>query len=261
MFAWAPGARAAGSAPVGSGVPQGTRAEAFDAILQRVTGPESLDSTRSAYNADLERLRSLLPANDLSRDVRFRSVYCGNSDRWKDPAAGLAYSDRALAMARTARDVASEARARLCRAAYVMYTSGTQRGLPELDQAIALLQDAGEPQLLSEAVEMRGDLHSLLGEQAKAMVDFQRARAGYRDAGIRKEVEPLMLSVAVAYRRMGLSAGAALLQPGTGADAGQARLGRGGHQPDPARVPPRRNRRPGKGARRVHRSVGGRRQA
>ncbi len=203
LLAWTPGAHAAGAVPVGSGVPQGTRAEAFDAILQRVTGPESLDSTRIAYNADLERLRSLLPANDRARDVRFRSVYCGNSDRWKDPAAGLAYSDRALAMARAGRDLASEARARLCRAAYVMYTKGTQRGLPELEQAIALLQDAGEPQLLAEAVEMRGDLHSLLGEQAKAMLDFQRARAGYRDAGIRQEVEPLMLSVAVAYRRMG----------------------------------------------------------
>ena len=182
--------------------PTSTRTAAFDATLQKVVGPESLDSTFDAYDADLERLRALLPAGDMPREVRFRSVYCGSS-KWKDPKQGLAYSDEALRLARDARDVASEARAMMCRAAFIMLLSGSQRGLPEVEKAIVLLQDADEPQLLAEALEMRGDIHSLLGEQAKAMLDFQRARAAYRGSGIDREVEPLMLSIAVAYRRMG----------------------------------------------------------
>jgi diguanylate cyclase (GGDEF)-like protein len=182
--------------------PASTRAAAFDETFQRVIGPASLETTTQAYEADLERLRALLPANDPVRDLRFRSVYCG-SLRWKDAEQGLAYSDAALRRARDVRDLASEARAMLCRAAYIMQTSGSQRGLPELDKAIALLQNTPEQQLLAESLESRGDVQSLLGEQAKAMLDFQRARAAYRGAEINREVEPLMLSIAVAYRRMG----------------------------------------------------------
>ena len=182
--------------------PSSTRAAAFDATLRNVIGPESLDSSTSAYEADLERLRALLPAGDAARETQFRSVYCF-SERWKDLRQGLAYSDEALKRARDRRDLASEARAQLCRAYYIGELSGDQRGLPELDKALGLLRDSDEQQLLAEALEARGDALSLLGEQAKAMLDFQRARAAYRGAGIDKEVESLMLSIAVAYRRMG----------------------------------------------------------
>ena len=183
-------------------------AAAFDEALQRVIGPGSLSATGTAYDADLERLRTTLPAGDQARDARFRSVYCGSST-WRDVVQALAYSDAALAMARDLNDTVSEARALLCRAEYVMLTSGTQRGLPEVDKAVDLLANGNEPQLLAESLETRGDILSLLGEQAKAMLDFQRARAAYRQAGIPGEVESLVLSIAVAYRRMG--------------DAGQAR--------------------------------------
>ncbi len=202
LMAWPLAAFAATAQHADAYEPTSTRAGAFDATLQKVVGPESLDSTFDAYDADLERLRALLPVGDVPREVRFRSVYCGSS-KWKDPKQGLAYSDEALRLARDARDVASEARAMLCRSAYIMLLSGSQRGLPEVEKAIVLLQDADEPQLLAEALEIRGDIHSLLGEQAKAMLDFQRARAAYRGSGIDREVEPLMLSIAVAYRRMG----------------------------------------------------------
>src|SRR5690606_26651727 len=98
---------------------------------------------------------------------------------------------------------ASTARALLCRAEFVMLTSGTQRGLPEVSKAIDMLANGHQPQLLAESLETRGDILSLLGEQAEAMLDFQRARAAYRQAGIPGEVESLVLSIAVAYRRMG----------------------------------------------------------
>lgn len=201
-MAWPLAAFAATSQHADANEPTSTRAAAFDATLQKVLGPASLDSTTDAYDADLERLRALLPAGDTPREVRFRSVYCGSS-KWKEPKQGLAYSDEALRLARDARDVASEARAHLCRAYFIGVLSGDQRSLPELDKAVALLVDSQEQQLLAESLESRGDALSLLGEQAKAMLDFQRARAAYRGSGIDHEVEPLMLSIAIAYRRMG----------------------------------------------------------
>jgi diguanylate cyclase (GGDEF)-like protein len=201
LFACAPAC--AGLAMQDDGTnPPGNRAAAFDQVFRRVVGPASLDASSAAYEADLQRLRSLLPAGDAPREIRFRSVYCG-SERWREPRTGLAYSDQALRMARDARDVPSEARALLCRAYFIEQASGSQRALPEVDKAIALLQGGQDRQLLAEALETRGDIYSLLGEQAKAMLDFQRARAAYRAAGIEHEVESLMLSVAIAYRRMG----------------------------------------------------------
>lgn len=179
-----------------------SQAATFDAVLQRIVGPASLVATGAAYDADLERLRAALPPGDQARDARFRSVYCG-SPTWRDPVQALAYSDAALALARELHDTASEARALLCRAEYVMLTSGTQRGLPDVDKAVTLLRNGNEPQLLAESLETRGDILSLLGEQAKAMLDFQRARAAYQQAGIVGEIESLVLSLAVAYRRMG----------------------------------------------------------
>ena len=202
LLAWPLAAFATTAWHAGAVEPTSTRAAAFDATLQKVVGPESLETSTAAYDADLERLRALLPAGDIAREVRFRSVYCG-STKWKDPKQGLAYSDEALKRARDARDAVSEARSMLCRATYIMLISGSQRGLPEVEKVIALLGDGQDQQLLAEALELRGDILSLLGEQAKAMLDFQRARAAYRGAGIDKEVEPLMLSIAVAYRRMG----------------------------------------------------------
>ena len=196
------GAFASTSQPDGANEPTTTRAAAFDATLQKVIGPASLDSSTEAYEADLERLRALLPIGDNARDVRFRSAYCG-SIKWKDAQQGLSYSNEALRLARDARDIGSEARAMLCRASYIMRISGSQRGLPEVEKVIAMLRDSQEQQLLAEALEIRGDIRSLLGEQAKAMIDFQRARAAYRGAGIDHEIETLMLAIAIAYRRMG----------------------------------------------------------
>ena len=202
LLAWPMAMPASAAMPADADEPTDTRAAAFDATLYTLTGPQSLDSRTDVYNANLERLRALLPAGDRLRDARFRSLYC-TSARWKDVRSGLLYSDEALKRARDVHDTASEARALLCRATYIMRISGSQRGLPELDKAIALLADGPEQQLLAEALELRGDTRSLLGEQASAMIDFQRARAAYRDAGIDHEVEPLMQSIAIAYRRMG----------------------------------------------------------
>lgn len=186
----------------GTDSPAVTREAAFDATFEKVVGPTSMESTSTAYDGYLQRLQALLPAGDELRDARFRSVYCGSS-AWQDAKRGLVYSNEALKRARDVHDLASEARAMLCRASYIKLISGSRRGLPEYNKIVTLLTDSKEQQLLAETLEARGDTLSLLGEQARAMIDFQRARAAYRAAGIDREIEPLMLSIAVGYRRMG----------------------------------------------------------
>lgn len=178
------------------------RAIQFDAVFERVVGPSSMDSTSADYDNNLERLRVLLPPGDKARDIQFRSVYCG-SERWKDPVRGLAYSDEALRRAQAAGDIASEGRARFCRVSFLSILKGGKEALAEAERMVALLQNSSERQLFAEALSLRGSLLSDMGEQAKALLDFQRARAGYRASGIEHEVDALLMQTAVAYRRIG----------------------------------------------------------
>jgi diguanylate cyclase (GGDEF)-like protein len=201
--AWPFACAAIGFVPPDAAEPQPiVPAAEFDTVFQRVVGPASLDASTPDYERDLERLRILLPSVDVARSVRFRSVYCG-SQRWKDAGRGLAYSEQAVQAALDAGDHASQARALLCRSAYLSLRDGSRHGLPDIDRALAVLDTLDEPQLEGEALQMRGDLRSLIGEQAQAMLDFQRARAAFRDSGIGHDVERLLQSMAGAYRRMG----------------------------------------------------------
>lgn len=179
-----------------------TRAEQFDDIFQRVVGPSSIDTPFEIYDKYLDQLRVLLPANDPVRDIRFRSVYCG-SQHWKDAKQGLAYTDEALRRANAASDVASQGRALFCRVNFISMLRGSKQSLIDADKMVTLLQSSSERQLYSEALLLRGGLLSDLGEQAKALMDFQRARAGFREAGIDHEIDYLLMKTAVTYRRIG----------------------------------------------------------
>jgi diguanylate cyclase (GGDEF)-like protein len=200
LLACLPAASIAFSAEPAPAAP--SRAARFDAVLQEVIGPASMDMSYEAYEADLQQLRALLPAGDRAREIQFRSVYC-TSERWTDPRQGLAYSDDAQRRARAAGDLASQARAQFCRIGYVQTLEGTRKALAEADRMVAMLANSQQRQLYGEALVQRGGLLSQLGEQAKALLDYQRARASYRAAGIDGEVDALMLEMAIAYRRIG----------------------------------------------------------
>lgn len=177
-------------------------ASRFDAVFAKVIGPESMDMTYEDYEAYLQQLRVLLPHGDRRREIQFRSVYC-TSERWEDPKQGLAYADEAQRRARTAGDVASQGRAQFCRIGFVQELQGAGQALREADRMVSLLEDSPESQLLGEALIQRGSLLSQQGEQAKALLDFQRARASFRAAGIDHEIDTLMLWIAITYRRIG----------------------------------------------------------
>ncbi len=211
QFIWVLLALVAGPAygqqpPVGAQQPApataADRAAQFDAVFERVVGPSSMDSSFAEYDANLDRLHVLLPPGDQARDIQFRSVYCG-SERWKDPAQGLAYANEALRRAQAAGDIASQGRARFCRVDFLSTLKGGKEALAEAERMVALLQNSSERQLFAEALSLRGSLLSDMGEQAKALLDFQRARAGYRASGIEHEVDALLMMTAVAYRRIG----------------------------------------------------------
>lgn len=179
-----------------------SRVAQFDALFAKVMGPDSIDVPTDDYAAWLEQLRTLLPPGDPTREMRFRAVYC-TSPRWKDPQQGLAYAEDALRRAIAAGDTAAQGVALFCRANFIQALHGTRAALAEANRMVALLEHSNERQLLGEALLLRGGLLSEIGEQARALIDFQRARAAFRAAGINREFDYAQLQTAIAYRRMG----------------------------------------------------------
>ena len=93
LLAWPLAAFATTAWHAGAVEPTSTRAAAFDATLQKVVGPESLETSTAAYDADLERLRALadaVKAIDSASEVR--SVKAQVTD---DPHVAVAASGTA----------------------------------------------------------------------------------------------------------------------------------------------------------------------
>lgn len=177
-------------------------AQAFDAMYAKVTGPEALDMSHEASEANLDRLRELLPPGDALRDARFRSIYCG-SNRWPDHETTLAYSRETLELARAVNDPVAQVQALACSTGSLLHLQGPRQALEEIEAAVALLDKLDAPQLRGDILMIRGALLSEVGEQAKALLDFQNARSAYREAGIGHEIDALLLRLAVTYRRIG----------------------------------------------------------
>ena len=179
----------------------GASAQAFDALYAEITGPDSLDVSQDASTANLERLRELLPPDDALRDARFRSLHCGS--RWNDNEALLAYSREAVSLAEAVGDPVAQGRALLCTTGAVFQLQGPKQALVEMDKAVAVLENAAQPHIFGIALMIRGSLLSEVGEQAKALLDFRRARTAFREAGIDHETDALLRRLAIAYRRIG----------------------------------------------------------
>ncbi len=196
-----PGVSTASTASAGSA---GTTAQAaFDAAYLQLTGPQSLDAGAAQTDADLARLRALLPAGDRLREVRLRAVSCINLP-WKEPAEALAYAADAARRAQELADAAAQARALICRAYFLTLGNDSTRALAELDAVLKLVEPlAAERQLLAEALTIRGGIRSNLGEQALALQDLQRARSEFRAAGLTQDFDALLLRMASAYARIG----------------------------------------------------------
>lgn len=169
--------------------------------FKSLNGPAFLD----VPSATIEAIRAsaqLLPANDPARDIHFRSVFCNSLQCLEGThTRGRDYSKTAVQLAhqRWRRGIGS---AHVCALQPTSCCSTAANRGCQIDTAIHLLKEHQSPSC-SPDLEMRGDLMSLLGEQAKAMLDFQRAHAPPAATGITQEVNPLMFSMAVAYRRMG----------------------------------------------------------
>lgn len=172
---------------------------AFDALYERLDKGEifTLDAARIEQTlAQLERLR---PVGDSTRDLRYRTLYCswGFPD---DGKAALAYAADGLQRARRAGDEDAAIRFHYCLG---IYRPAPLQSLGDFDAGIGLSRKLESARLEADGLAARGSVHSLLGEQARAVLDLLAAQRLYERAGRNDDAEANLLNLAIAYRRMG----------------------------------------------------------
>lgn len=158
--------------------------------------------TTAGWDRALERLARLSPVGDARRDIQLRSVDCSHS-RWGTSPALAAYIDAARLAAVRAHDVGSQARLAVCQAAFEDLGGHGQAAITTLGTAFALAEDARDPLLAMQVLSYRGDLHSLLGNQAVALLDYDHARQVLQRAGLQSLTRHLLTGTGMIYRRMG----------------------------------------------------------
>jgi diguanylate cyclase (GGDEF)-like protein len=178
------------------------RAEAFDQLAGQLERGEIAPDTRAGMRKVLEQLKELVPPDDARRELRYRYMFCilGLD---ASPAQGIAYADQGLADARRIGYVEAEINFHFCRGSNQEALTTSRDALADYDAGIALARRHENQRLVADGLTWRGSVQSLLGENARALVDFLEAQKFYQTSGAPIESEQNLFNIAVAYRRLG----------------------------------------------------------
>lgn len=179
----------------------GDRAAAFDRLFHRLDSEELKPATPEEAQAQLARLRALIPPGDARRELQFRSLACFQPP--EDAAASLEVARRGVLEARRRGDAEAEARFSYCQAGFAEMTQGTREAIDLYTAGLALARRAETPLLVGDGLVARGNVRSYIGEHALALADFVAAQRVYESAGLRANAESNLQNIGIAYRRMG----------------------------------------------------------
>lgn len=197
---------AAGTAGLARAQPDSTQpdrskqAAAFDRLYAYLDD-DATEFDLARWRRDTARLKALIPPGDVGRSLRHKTLACPTD--FDDVKAGFAYATQALAEARAARDRAAEVRLLYCQSSYRELFETPQTGLAGYEAGLALARSTGDGRLIAEGLVLRGGSYSLLGDQARALMDFFEAQKLFERLGRRRAAEFNLQGIAIAYRRMG----------------------------------------------------------
>lgn len=186
--------------PARERVPIGGGGSAFDRLYAELDRDPTLIMKEARWR-QIERLATLLPPDDARRRLQLDALAC---PVWRKQLADAEVRlTSALQRARAAGNRTAETRLLVCRAEIEELTHGAQAALPHFQAAVALGRQLEQRQLLAEMLPMRGNIFSLLGDNALALQDMLEAQQLFDALGLTAAAESNLYDIAVAYRRMG----------------------------------------------------------
>ena len=182
---------------------QGGSAAAFDQLFDQLDSNRLNPATPEAAQAEIARLRALVPRGDRRRELLYESAECLQPP--EDTNASIAYARQGLAAAKALGDAEVQARFQLCEAILQDMLGEPQRALVLYTQGVDLARRAERPALVADGLVLRGNVYSYLGRHAEALTDFINAQRLYEASRQTERAEGNLQNIAVAYRRMGES--------------------------------------------------------
>ena len=177
-------------------------APAFDRDFERLDRGEIWKLDADATERRLAALGRLVPAGDLHRTLLYQSLRCNWGYR-NDVRAQQAAAEEGLARAQQAGEREAEIRFRYCRAGAREQLATPREALADYQAGIDLARRTEHSRLMADGLVARGGMQSLLGEQARAVLDLLAAQRIYERNGDHDDADANVLNIAVAYRRMG----------------------------------------------------------
>jgi len=180
----------------------GARGPAFDAEFERLDRGEIWKLDADATRRRLDALAELVPQGDTHRELLYASLRCNWGYR-SEVRVQFAAAEEGVHRALAAGDHEAQIRFLYCRAAARESVATPQDALADYVAGIDLARRSEQHRLLADGLVARGGVHSLLGEQGRAILDFLAAQRLYERVHDTLDTEANLLNLAVAYRRMG----------------------------------------------------------
>jgi diguanylate cyclase (GGDEF)-like protein len=178
------------------------RAGQFDGLYQRIYTGDLSTLDEHVERTYVERLKTLLPANDAHRRRLLDTLRC-DIDFDSSPKEGLAFANARLAEAQQANDTDAVIRFYFCRGGYQEIVANTHDSLADYQRAIDLARKSGSDVLLAWGLMSRGGSESLLGIYGKALADLLEARRMFIELHLPLAADQTLQELGVAYRRLG----------------------------------------------------------
>jgi diguanylate cyclase (GGDEF)-like protein len=169
-----------------------------------------LDRARSAANRDPtegrrlaeEALQALVGQPDADLEIEARLLLCDHQSE-RDPAAAQREVTIIGELLPRAKRGALRAGLLGCMGQMREYASDTVRARTFYEEAVQLAEQAGDADLLANALYQRGYLRGVQGELASALADLRRAHQLYSKLEQASRTANVLNAIAIVYNRMG----------------------------------------------------------
>ena len=173
---------------------------------------ELLRQARDAVMRDPAQARSLAeqtlralatqPDSDTDTEIEARLVLCDHHAE-RDPAAARREVAIVAELLPRARRSGLRAGLQACMGQIHEYASDTVRARAYYEEAVLSAEQAGDEDMLAEALYLRGYLRSVQGELASALADLRRSHQLFLKLEQANRIANVLNAIAIVYNRMG----------------------------------------------------------
>ena len=183
----------------------GARAPAEEALLAELTELENGVQSQGARLRRVEALaRQVDPASPLQGRLVRQQCWALPAETSSDYSAAITFASKALLQARQEGDRVTESALLICRGWHNQLLGEMARARLDYDLALSLARSAGEQRLEADALGYRGGMLAYQGGLAAGLRDQLVAHDLYERLGLERWRLKMMGEIANTYRRMGV---------------------------------------------------------